>query len=144
MIYFRLAWTPNGVFSKQRLLRSHFNLAKLLHWCHNHIAIQQMKQKKREKEIQIVGKSNIRVFFSAHAERISMSEPPSGVFSGLSFMFLGSSEVFFLLEQDLRRHDLREACKPILVPPWSRPTFSPPAPSLKLPVHVCKKKKSLR
>lgn len=62
-LYFRLAWTPNGVFSKQRLLRSYFNLAKLLHWCHNHIAIQQMKQKKREKEIQIVGKSNIRVVF---------------------------------------------------------------------------------
>lgn len=49
---------------------------------------------------------------------------------------------FFPLEQDLRRHDLREACKPILVPPWSRPTFSPPPPSLKLPVHVCKKSPS--
>lgn len=63
-LYFRLAWTPNGVFSKQRLLRNDFNLAELLHLCHNHISIQQMKRR-REKEIQIVGKSKVgkSVFF---------------------------------------------------------------------------------
>lgn len=60
-----------------------------------------------------------------------MSEPPSGVFFG-SLSCFWVPQKLFAPEQDLRRHDLREACKPILVP---RLTPHVPAPAHLPPPH---------